>query len=169
MILLRIVTLERLRIGNIPHLAERQIEILNLHARGMSNKEIRQRLSIKPQTVKSHISAINHGFQADSSLESVLIAVRLGIIDPSLAIKDLELDIDSLKLLSKREQEVLKAIFDNRSRNSNLIAKKLGIALSTAKSHASSIRRKLGKEDHSLCSITPAVLLWMEAQKQGKV
>ncbi|MBN2011046.1 response regulator transcription factor [candidate division KSB1 bacterium] len=61
--------------GQIPEssvkLTPREVEIINRVADGLSNKEIAQRLSIEPQTVKNHIHNILDKLQLHNRLEAV--------------------------------------------------------------------------------------------------
>lgn len=52
-------------------LTARELEIINEVAEGLSNKEIAQRLSIEPQTVKNHIHNILDKLQLHNRLETV--------------------------------------------------------------------------------------------------
>lgn len=65
-----------------PTLTEREFEILKLKADGLLNKEIADRLTptVSDQTVKNHITSILQKFNANSSLEAVVKAMRMGII-----------------------------------------------------------------------------------------
>jgi two-component system NarL family response regulator len=52
-------------------LTPRELEIINEIAQGLSNKEIAQRLSIEPQTVKNHIHNILDKLQLHNRLQTV--------------------------------------------------------------------------------------------------
>jgi two-component system NarL family response regulator len=55
-------------------LTARELEIINEIAEGLSNKEIAERLSIEPQTVKNHIHNILDKLQLHNRLEAVQYA-----------------------------------------------------------------------------------------------
>ena len=55
-------------------LTPRELDIINEIAAGLSNKEIAQRLSIEPQTVKNHIHNILNKLQLHNRLEAVYYA-----------------------------------------------------------------------------------------------
>jgi len=55
-------------------LTARELEIINLIAEGLSNKEISQRLFIETQTVKNHIHNILDKLQLHNRLEAVQYA-----------------------------------------------------------------------------------------------
>jgi DNA-binding NarL/FixJ family response regulator len=56
----------------------RQLEILRLVARGMSNEEIAQRLHISRQTVKNHLTAVMRTLGARRRGQAVAAAMRAG-------------------------------------------------------------------------------------------
>jgi len=62
-------------------LSERELEILRYVAMGLPNKLIADRLSISPDTVKSHIANIMAKLGADDRTHAVTIAVRRGYFD----------------------------------------------------------------------------------------
>ena len=59
-------------------LTERELEILRLAGRGMSNKEIARRLAVSLPTVKAHLVNIFNKMGVGSRTEAVLQAVRMG-------------------------------------------------------------------------------------------
>jgi DNA-binding NarL/FixJ family response regulator len=61
-------------------LSAREIEILDLVARGNSNKIIARKLTISDQTVKNHISAILRKLEVNDRTEAVVYALRNGWI-----------------------------------------------------------------------------------------
>ena len=61
-------------------MSPRQIEILNLVAKGFSNKEIAKIVGISPDTVKEHVANIFSRIGASSRAEAATIAVNLGLI-----------------------------------------------------------------------------------------
>lgn len=62
-------------------LTERENEVLNLLAKGMTNKEIAEALVITERTVKFHVSAILTKLGASNRTEAVSIAAQLHLID----------------------------------------------------------------------------------------
>ncbi|KAB8141535.1 response regulator transcription factor [Chloroflexia bacterium SDU3-3] len=68
-------------------LTSREIEILDCIARGLSNKEIANELSISGQTVKNHITSILSKLQVNDRTMAVIYAIQKGWIkmgyDPS--------------------------------------------------------------------------------------
>jgi DNA-binding NarL/FixJ family response regulator len=61
-------------------LSPREIEILDLVARGNSNKLIGRKLNISDQTVKNHVSAILRKLEVNDRTEAVVYALRNGWI-----------------------------------------------------------------------------------------
>ena len=57
-----------------------RLEILDLVARGNSNKIIGRKLSISDQTVKNHVSAILRKLEVNDRTEAVVYALRNGWI-----------------------------------------------------------------------------------------
>ncbi|MGD8742680.1 MAG: response regulator transcription factor [Granulosicoccaceae bacterium] len=62
-------------------LTRRQKEVLELLARGSSNKDIARTLGLSEHTVKIHVTAILKLLNATNRTEAVIIAQRLGVID----------------------------------------------------------------------------------------
>jgi DNA-binding NarL/FixJ family response regulator len=62
-------------------LTERELEILALIAKGNANKEIAAQLSIREDTVKSHVGNILDKLGANDRTHAVTIGLKRGIID----------------------------------------------------------------------------------------
>ncbi len=62
-------------------LSERQREILQMIADGLSTKQVARELGITQKTVHNHLNAIYRRLDTQSLTHAVLSAVRLGIID----------------------------------------------------------------------------------------
>jgi two-component system, NarL family, response regulator len=61
-------------------LTNREIEVLDLIARGLRNKEIADRLNITEQTAQSHVKSILAKLSVHDRTEAVTIAIRRGIV-----------------------------------------------------------------------------------------
>ena len=61
-------------------LTHRELEVLQLLAGGLTNKEIAQRLGISDHTVKFHVNAILGKLGVETRTEAVVHAARLGIV-----------------------------------------------------------------------------------------
>ncbi|MGD8998191.1 MAG: response regulator transcription factor, partial [Anaerolineae bacterium] len=64
----------------LDQLTEREIEVLRLAAKGMSNREIAQRLVISDRTVQTHLTNIFNKMGVGSRTEAVVHALRKGWI-----------------------------------------------------------------------------------------
>jgi DNA-binding NarL/FixJ family response regulator len=62
-------------------LTTREIEVLKLVARGLSNAAIAEKLGIRLATVRNHVQSMISKLYAHSKLEAVAVAVRAGIIE----------------------------------------------------------------------------------------
>lgn len=61
-------------------LSDRELEVLDLLAEGLSNKLIAHRLNISEHTVKTHVASIFGKLDASSRTEAVSQAIRRGLI-----------------------------------------------------------------------------------------
>ena len=60
---------------------QRQVQVLRLMARGLSNKQIGERLFVSERTVKAYVSSIFEKLQVQKRAAAVASALRLGLID----------------------------------------------------------------------------------------
>jgi NarL family two-component system response regulator LiaR len=63
------------------NLTERELEVLRLIARGMSNREIAKELTVSEKTVKTHVSNILAKLHLADRTQAALYAVRRGLAD----------------------------------------------------------------------------------------
>lgn len=70
--------LERTR-SLVDELTPREIEVLELIAKGMSNKEIAAQLAISEKTVKNHVNNILSKLHLNDRTQATLYAIRTGI------------------------------------------------------------------------------------------
>ncbi|MDI6858399.1 MAG: response regulator transcription factor [Dehalococcoidia bacterium] len=69
------------RMEKLPeHFSDRELEVLKLAAKGMSNKEIAAELSLSVRTVQSHLANIFDKLGVNSRTEAVLCALKEGWI-----------------------------------------------------------------------------------------
>jgi DNA-binding NarL/FixJ family response regulator len=64
-------------------LTAREVEVLRLLARGLSNKEIAQQLLITPKTAGSHIEHIYTKIEASNRAQAGLFAMKHGLMSDS--------------------------------------------------------------------------------------
>lgn len=72
--------------GNQPVLTERQVEILRLIADGLRNKEIAERLNIRPKTVEYHKLQLYENIGVDRAVDAVRFAIKHGYLSPGTKI-----------------------------------------------------------------------------------
>jgi DNA-binding NarL/FixJ family response regulator len=69
------------------HLTQRELEVLQSAADGLTNKEIAERLFITEKTVKNHISNIFSKLNVNDRTQAVLYALRQGLVSVAPAEK----------------------------------------------------------------------------------
>jgi DNA-binding NarL/FixJ family response regulator len=67
--------------GGGTELTERELEILDLLAHGLSNADIARQLTISVHTVRNHVANLSAKLGAHSKLEALSIAVRQGLVE----------------------------------------------------------------------------------------
>ncbi len=75
---------------DVEALTERELEVLRLAAKGLTNKAIGAELSISDRTVQGHLAKIYTKLAAASRTEAVMRAVALGWIPPGIGEPDRE-------------------------------------------------------------------------------
>jgi DNA-binding NarL/FixJ family response regulator len=63
-------------------LTERELEVLKLLARGLSNTELAQQLFLSETTVKTHVSSVFRKLRLRDRAQAVVLAYELGLIRP---------------------------------------------------------------------------------------
>ena len=65
------------------YLTRREKSVLQLVARGLSNKEVARMLHLSEGTVKTHVSNILAKLGVPSRTQAALYAVRIGLVSPN--------------------------------------------------------------------------------------
>ena len=68
--------------GGIPRLTDRETEVLRLVAKGLSYKQIAERLVLSHRTVQNHVQNTLHKLQLHNRVELVRYAIEQGIDEP---------------------------------------------------------------------------------------
>ncbi len=71
---------ERAAQGTVGQLTQREREVLQGLAEGLSDKEIGQRLSISGDTVRNHMARIHSKLGVESRLQALVFALRHGVV-----------------------------------------------------------------------------------------
>ncbi|MEJ2737280.1 MAG: response regulator transcription factor [Anaerolineae bacterium] len=66
--------------GVLDQITERELEVLRLAARGMSNRDIAHELEISMRTVQTHLSNVFNKMGVGSRTEAVMLGLRKGLI-----------------------------------------------------------------------------------------
>jgi DNA-binding NarL/FixJ family response regulator len=129
-------------------LKQREREILVLVCRGLSNREIAQRLSVSPSTVNNSLHGILAKFGATNRGQAVIESLKQGSADP-LDIYSLEEWVDFLvppvpekQILTTRERQVL--VLYAWGLSNQEVADELSISLSAVKGRVRNLYRKIG-------------------------
>ena len=68
--------------GELTELTERELELLAMLARGMSNAELAERANLAEATVKTHLSSMFAKLGIKSRIQAVVLAYESGLVEP---------------------------------------------------------------------------------------
>jgi DNA-binding NarL/FixJ family response regulator len=74
----------RARLPGLDDLTERELEVLKLMARGLSNGEIAQHLFLGEATVKTHVGRVLTKLDVRDRVQAVVAAYESGVVTPGL-------------------------------------------------------------------------------------
>ena len=132
----------------------RELCVLRLLARGLSNRLIARRLEISEKTVKNHLSGIYPKIGAADRTQAALYAHRMGLTEscegtppsaPAVATSSAD------PTLTARERGVLRLLA--RGLSNRLIARSLEISEKTVKNYLSGIYPKIGAADRTQAAL----------------
>ena len=72
-----------MRVSPLPALTDREREVLILIARGRSNDEIGQDLTVSQATVKTHVNRILAKLAVSSRAQAIVLAYETGLVRPT--------------------------------------------------------------------------------------
>jgi DNA-binding NarL/FixJ family response regulator len=68
------------RLGNVPSVTPREVQVLELVAKGMRNKEIGQTLGVAEETIQAHMKSIFAKLDVHDRTAALALALRRGIV-----------------------------------------------------------------------------------------
>lgn len=142
-------------------LTPREKSILQLSAKGLSDKTIAQQLNIAPRTVDAHKTNIRKKLGVHTLAEMIIRGVNKGLIDIEECVdEETRLRANEIMNLTGKEQEVLEKMVELQITNYKAVGKAMDINSRTVETHIRHLMKKLG-----LHSIDRVLALYMFHQK----
>lgn len=126
-------------------LTPQQTLILKLSAKGLSNEEIGQQLSITIRTVETHNATVHKKLGVHNQAEMLIRGVDMGLIDIEECVdEETRLRANDIMTLTKKEQEILEKMIELQSANYQAIGATMNTSPKTVDTHLANLRKKLG-------------------------
>lgn len=140
----------------IVHFTQRQIDILELKAQGLTNAEVGRRLKLSGVTIKNNLYAMYDEIGTNSPRKAVMMALSQGLLNTDKISENL--DFGKYASLSAVERRTLDLLTQNPEEQRKDLARRRFVALPTHKNTAHEIYKKLGVANAIQAAVYRALL-----------